>query len=56
MTHTGTIKHNAALKEFYLLYKIHRGIQQANAGQTVSHEEAWARPSETHPCWREAPG
>ena len=32
-----------ALEKFYLLYKIHRGIQQADAGQTVSHEEARER-------------
>ncbi len=32
-----------ALEECYLLYKIRRGIQQADAGQTVSHEEARER-------------
>ena len=32
-----------ALEKFYLLYKIRRGIQQADAGQTVSHEEARER-------------
>ena len=32
-----------ALEKFHLLYKIRRGIQQADAGQTVSHEEARER-------------
>lgn len=32
-----------ALEKFHLLYKIHRGIEQADAGQTVSHEEARER-------------
>lgn len=31
------------LEKLYLLYKIRRGIQQAEAGQTVSHEEARER-------------
>ncbi|NJL28665.1 MAG: type II toxin-antitoxin system ParD family antitoxin [Thermoanaerobaculia bacterium] len=34
---------DAALEKFHLLYKIHRGIEQADAGQTVSHEEARER-------------
>jgi hypothetical protein len=34
---------DVALEKFYLLYKIHRGIEQADAGQTVSHEEARGR-------------
>lgn len=32
-----------ALEKFHLLYKIHRGIEQADAGQTVSHEDARER-------------
>lgn len=32
-----------ALEKFYFLYKIRRGMQQAAAGQTVSHEEARER-------------
>ena len=34
---------DVALEKFQLLYKIQRGIQQAEAGQTVSHEEAQRR-------------
>jgi len=29
-----------AIEKLYLLYKIEKGIQQADAGKTVSHEEA----------------
>ena len=29
-----------AMEKLYLLYKIEKGIQQADAGQTISHEEA----------------
>jgi len=32
-----------AFEKLHLLYKIHRGIEQADAGQTVSHEEARER-------------
>ncbi len=32
-----------ALDKLYLLYKVHCGIRQADAGQTVSHEEARER-------------
>lgn len=31
------------LEKLYFLYKIRRGIRQADAGQTVSHEEARKR-------------
>ena len=30
----------AAIEQLYLLYKIERGIDQADRGQVVSHEEA----------------
>jgi len=29
-----------AMERLYLLYKVEKGIQQADAGQTVSHQEA----------------
>ena len=29
-----------AMEKLYLLYKIEKGIQQADTGKTVSHEEA----------------
>ena len=29
-----------AMERLYLLYKIEKGCQQADAGRTVSHEEA----------------
>ena len=32
-----------AMAELYLLYKIQRGIEQADKGQTVSNEEAKKR-------------
>ena len=32
-----------AMERLYLLHKIERGIAQADAGQTVSHEEARRR-------------
>jgi predicted transcriptional regulator len=32
-----------AMERLYLLYKVEKGIQQADAGQTVSHEEAKKR-------------
>ena len=32
-----------ALDKLYLFYKVHRGLRQADAGQTVSHEEARER-------------
>ena len=32
-----------AFEKLHLLYKINRGIQQADAGQTISHEEAGQR-------------
>lgn len=32
-----------AMERLFLLYKIERGIQQADAGQKVSHEEAKRR-------------
>ena len=32
-----------AMERLYLLYKIEKGVQQADAGQTVSHEEAKRR-------------
>jgi len=32
-----------AMERLYLLYKIERGIAQANAGETVTHEEARER-------------
>ena len=32
-----------AVEKLHLLYKIHRGIRQADAGQTVSTEEARRR-------------
>ncbi len=34
-----------AMEKLYLLYKIEKGIQQADAGQTISHEEAKKRLS-----------
>ena len=32
-----------AMEKLYLLYKIEKGIEQADAGLTVSHEEAKQR-------------
>ena len=32
-----------AMERLYLLYKIEKGLQQADAGQIVSHEEAKKR-------------
>lgn len=32
-----------AIEKLYLLYKVNRGISQADAGLTVSHEEARER-------------
>jgi len=32
-----------AMERLYLLYKIERGIAQADAGETVTHEEARER-------------
>ncbi len=32
-----------AMERIYFLYKIEKGIQQADAGQVVSHEEAKKR-------------
>ena len=32
-----------AIERLYLLYKVEKGIQQADAGQTVSHQEAKKR-------------
>ncbi|MBI3921473.1 MAG: hypothetical protein HY318_08665 [Armatimonadetes bacterium] len=32
-----------AMERLFLLYKVERGIQQADAGQKVSHEEAKRR-------------
>ncbi|MCH7756438.1 hypothetical protein IH970_15130 [candidate division KSB1 bacterium] len=32
-----------AMERIYFLYKVEKGIQQANAGQVVSHEEARKR-------------
>ena len=32
-----------AMEKLYLLYKIEKGIQQADAGNTVSHEDARKR-------------
>jgi len=32
-----------AMEKLYILYKIEKGIQQADAGNTVSHEEAKKR-------------
>ena len=34
------------MEKLYLLYKIEKGIQQADAGNTVSHEEAKKRLQE----------
>jgi len=34
------------MERLYLLYKVEKGIQQANAGQVISHEEAKKRLSE----------
>lgn len=34
-----------AMERIYLLYKIEKGIQQADTGQTVSHAEAKKRLS-----------
>ena len=31
------------MERLYLLYKVEKGIQQADAGQTVSHQEAKKR-------------
>ena len=33
----------AAMEQLYLLYKIERGIDEADRGQVVSHEEARRR-------------
>tara|TARA_B100000949_G_C13859875_1_gene276099 strand:- start:111 stop:275 length:165 start_codon:yes stop_codon:yes gene_type:complete len=33
----------AAMEQLYLLYKIDRGIDEADRGQVVSHEEARRR-------------
>ena len=33
----------AAMERLYLLYKIERGIEQAESGQTISQEEARRR-------------
>ena len=35
-----------AMERLYLLYKVEKGCQQADAGQTVSHEEAKRRLQE----------
>ena len=35
-----------AMEKLYILYKIEKGIQQADAGMTVSHEEARKRLDE----------
>lgn len=35
-----------AMERLYLLYKVEKGLQQANAGQIVSHEEAKRRLGE----------
>ena len=35
-----------AMEKLYLLYKIEKGIQQADAGKTVSHEDARKRLDE----------
>lgn len=35
-----------AMEKLYLLYKIEKGIQQADAGNTVSHEDAKKRLQE----------
>ena len=32
-----------AMEKLFFLYKIEKGIEQADAGQTVSHEEAKQR-------------
>ncbi|HUT02802.1 MAG TPA: hypothetical protein VM163_02795 [bacterium] len=32
-----------AMERLYLLYKIQRGVAQADAGETVTHEEARER-------------
>jgi predicted transcriptional regulator len=32
-----------AMERLYLIYKVERGLAQAEAGQKVSHEEAWRR-------------
>jgi predicted transcriptional regulator len=32
-----------AMEQLYFLAKVQRGIQQADAGQTISHEEARRR-------------
>ncbi len=37
---------DAGMEELYLLYKIKRGIRQADAGETMSHEEARERLKE----------
>lgn len=34
-----------AMEKLYLLYKIEKGIQQADAGRIISHEEAKKRLS-----------
>ncbi len=35
-----------AMEKLYILYKIEKGIQQADAGNTASHEEARKRLDE----------
>jgi predicted transcriptional regulator len=32
-----------AMERLYLIYKVEKGCQQADAGQTISHEEAKRR-------------
>ena len=32
-----------AMERLFLLYKIEKGVQQADAGQTLSHEDAMKR-------------
>lgn len=32
-----------AMERLYLLYKVEKGLQQADAGQTIPHEEAKKR-------------
>ena len=35
-----------AMERLYLLYKVERGLKQADAGEKVSHEEAGRRIAE----------
>lgn len=37
-----------AMEQLYLLYKIEKGLQQAEAGRTVWHEEARERMKKWH--------